>query len=130
MSHLDDRQLQEFKDLLARREAQLREEVRTVEGAMIPPAEVPRREPEETVETAEERVLSGLDHVQLLRDQEELLEIDAARGRIRGGSYGLCSECEEPIPLARLRAVPTARLCLQHQAEWERTHPSAPSFTV
>ena len=130
MSPLDDRQLQEFEDLLARREAQLRDEVRTVEGAMIPPAEVPRREAEETVETAEERVLSGLDHVQLLRDQEELLEIDAARERIRNGSYGLCSECEEPIPLARLRAVPTARLCLQHQAERERTHPSAPSFTV
>jgi len=130
MSYLDDRQLQEFKDLPAQREAQLQEEVRTVEGAMIPPAEVPRREAEETVETAEERVLSGLDHVQLLRDQEELIEIDAARGRIRDGSYGLCSECEEPIPLARLRAVPTARLCLRHQAEWERTHPSAPSFTV
>jgi len=130
MSHLDDRQLQEFADLLARREAQLQEEVRTVEGAMIPPAEVPRREAEELVETAEERVLSGLDHVQLLRDQEELVEIDAARGRIRDGSYGLCRECEEPIPLARLRAMPTARLCLQHQAEWERTHPSAPSFTV
>jgi len=130
MSHLDDRQLQEFEDLLARREAQLREEVRTVEGAMIPPAEVPRREAEETVETAEERVLSALDHVQLLRDQEELLEIDAARERIRNGSYGLCSECEEPIPPARLRAVPTARLCLQHQAERERTHPSAPPFTV
>jgi DnaK suppressor protein len=130
MSHLDEDQLQEFKDLLARREAQLREEVRTVESGMIPPAELPRREADETVETAEERVLSGLDHVQLLRDQEELLEIDAARERIRAGSYGLCSECEEPIPLARLRAVPTARLCLQHQAEWERTHPAAPSFTV
>ena len=130
MSHLDLRQLQQFQGLLAQREAQLHEEVRTVAGTMLAPAEVPLLEAEETVEAAEERVLSGLDHVQLLRDQEELVAIDAARHRIRDGSYGLCNVCEEPIPLARLRAMPTARLCLQHQAEWERTHPSAPSFTV
>ena len=96
MSYLDDRQLQEFKDLLAQREAQLQEEVRTVEGAMIPPAEVPRREAEETVETAEERVLSGLDHVQLLRDQEELIEIDAARGRPRLGILASSVESDDP----------------------------------
>ena len=130
MSPISKQQLQEFQDLLSRRESQLREEVRAVKESSERPAEVPAREAAEMVEAADDRVLSGLDHVQLLRDQEELVEIDAARGRIRDGSYGLCRECEEPIPLARLRAMPTARLCLQHQAEWERTHPSAPSFTV
>ena len=130
MSHLDDKQLQELQDLLARRERQLQEEVRTVEATMTTPAQVPMREAEEPVEAAEARVLSGLDHVQLRRDQEELVEIDAARGRIRDGSYGQCGECGEPIPLARLRALPTARLCLRHQTEWERIHPSVPSFTV
>ena len=130
MNPLDDKQLQAFSDLLARREAQLQEEVRTVGATMSAPAQVPMREAEEPAEAAEERMLSGLDHVQRLRDQEELVEIDAARARIRDGSYGLCRECGEPIPLARLRVVPTARLCLPHQAEWERTHPSAPSFTI
>ena len=79
------------------------------------------------VEAADDRVLSGLDHVQLLRDQEELVEIAAARERLRDGHYGLCSKCGKPIPLGRLRVLPTARLCLEHQAEWERTHPAAPS---
>lgn len=130
MGALDDRQLQELQDLLARREVQLREEVQAMKGATTPPAEVPRQEAEEAAETAGERVLSALDHVQLLRDQEELAAIAAARGRMRDGRYGLCSECGEPIPLARLRAMPTARLCLRHQAERERTHPSAPPFTV
>jgi RNA polymerase-binding transcription factor DksA len=130
MNHLDDRQLDELRELLERREAQLQEEVRTVKGAMIPPADVPQVDVEDPVEAAEERVLSALDHVQLRRDQEELAEIAAARERIRDGGYGLCAECEEPIPLARLRAMPTARLCLRHQAERERTHPSAPPFTV
>ena len=130
MSALDDRQLQEFQDLLARREAQLREEVRAMQGTIDPPVESPRTEAQEAVESAEERVLSALDHVQLLRDQEELIEIAAALGRIRDGSFGLCGECAEPIPLARLRAMPTARLCVRHQAERERTRPSAQSFTV
>ena len=43
---------------------------------------------------------------------------------------GLLSEREAQLQLARLRAMPTARLCLKHQAEWERSHPSAPPFTV
>ena len=130
MSPLGEQQLQEFQDLLARREAELQAEVRSLKETGLPPAEVPQREPTEAVEAADDRVLSGLDHVQLLRDQEELVEIEAARERIRAGRYGLCSECEEPIPLDRLRAMPTARLCLEHQAAWERSHPAAPAFTV
>ena len=130
MSHLDESQLQEIGDLLDKREAQLQEEVRAVTATTTAPAEAPLPDAVEAVEAAENRVLSALDHVQILRDQEELVAIDAARRRIRDGSYGLCAECEEPIPLARLRVVPTARLCLKHQAEWEQTHPAAPPFTV
>jgi RNA polymerase-binding transcription factor DksA len=130
MSPLDEAQLQEIQGLLSARESQLREEVRAAEQGMNAPAQVPRSEAIEAVEAAEGRVLSALDHVQLLRDQEELAEIDAARQRIRDGSYGLCAECAEPIPTARLRALPTARLCLKHQAEWEQTHRSTPPFTV
>lgn len=130
MSPLGKQQLQEFQDLLSRREAQLREEVRTVKETTERPAEGRSREAAEMVEAADDRVLSGLDHLQLLRDQEELVGIAAARERLRDGSYGLCSKCGRAIPLGRLRAMPTARLCLEHQAEWERTHPAAPSFTV
>jgi DnaK suppressor protein len=32
-------------------------------------------------------------------------------------TYGLCEECEEPIPAARLQAVPYAPLCATCQAE-------------
>jgi DnaK suppressor protein len=130
MSPISKQQLQEFQDLLSRRESQLREEVRAVKESSERPAEVPAREAAELVEAADDRVLSGLDHVQLLRDQEELVEIAAARERLRDGHYGLCSKCGKPIPLGRLRVLPTARLCLEHQAEWERTHPAAPQFMV
>ena len=33
------------------------------------------------------------------------------------GAYGLCEECDGPIPVARLRIVPEARYDVTHQAE-------------
>jgi DnaK suppressor protein len=34
-----------------------------------------------------------------------------ALGRIKDGSYGICLACHEPIPIARLEAMPEARNC-------------------
>jgi DnaK suppressor protein len=39
-------------------------------------------------------------------------EIDAALLKIDAGSYGLCESCGNPIPKARLEALPHARLCV------------------
>jgi DnaK suppressor protein len=39
-------------------------------------------------------------------------EIDDALRRIDRKSYGSCERCHEPIPKARLRALPFARLCV------------------
>jgi len=38
---------------------------------------------------------------------------DAARAlqRMAEGTYGLCQNCHQPIPLGRLRTVPDARYC-------------------
>ena len=46
------------------------------------------------------------------RDHEALAEIRAAEGRLAAGTYGVCEECRRAIPAARLRALPTARLCV------------------
>ena len=40
----------------------------------------------------------------------EVDEIDAALARIGNGTYGICERCGEPIPRARLKALPQARL--------------------
>ena len=39
-------------------------------------------------------------------------EIDHALARIAGGTYGACQNCGQPIPRARLKALPYARLCV------------------
>jgi DnaK suppressor protein len=62
------------------------------------------------------------------RDAAELAEVRNALGRMASGSYGLCQECGEPIPLARLRAFPTARFDLAHQRSRERDATRAPTL--
>lgn len=50
----------------------------------------------------------------------EVQSIDRALRRIDEGSYGLCSECGDPIAEARLKALPFAELCLKCQADYEK----------
>jgi DnaK suppressor protein len=39
-------------------------------------------------------------------------EIDRALAKIQAGTYGLCEQCGQPIPEARLQALPQAALCV------------------
>jgi RNA polymerase-binding transcription factor len=48
-----------------------------------------------------------------------LREIDSALARLHAGLYGLCAACGGPIPLARLRALPFATLCVPCQSNSE-----------
>ena len=57
----------------------------------------------EEVETAE-----GLEQVRL----EEARDIRAALQRIADGTYGTCANCGAEIAPARLKALPTATLCI------------------
>jgi DnaK suppressor protein len=50
----------------------------------------------------------------LLQNQEQALEeISEALERINRGSYGSCEECKQPIPRARLQALPATRYCVE-----------------
>jgi len=40
-------------------------------------------------------------------------EIDRALTKITAGTYGVCESCGQPIPRARLKALPYAALCVQ-----------------
>ncbi len=46
---------------------------------------------------------------------EELEQLRWALTRLDEGSYGACEDCEAPIPLARLRALPLATRCVRCQ---------------
>ncbi len=47
-------------------------------------------------------------------------EITATLACIADGTYGRCLDCNEPIPSARLKALPTATLCVLCQSAAER----------
>ena len=46
------------------------------------------------------------------REGKFLNHIEEALQRVESGDYGNCSDCENPIPLERLVAVPTATRCV------------------
>jgi len=48
-------------------------------------------------------------------------EIDAALARIDAGTYGICTNCGEEIPPARLEAYPWASLCIDCRRKTERS---------
>ncbi len=50
-----------------------------------------------------------------------LYHIDEALRRIKDKTYGKCQECGEEISLARLEAVPHARLCIDCKEKEEKT---------
>jgi RNA polymerase-binding transcription factor len=50
-------------------------------------------------------------------DMKLLREISDALRRIEHGSYGICLECDEPISVKRLDALPWARYCVRCQEE-------------
>ena len=68
-------------------------------------------EPLDTADLAAEDLDHDLALGQLSGEQDVLYEIQAALGRIRGGTYGTCEVIGEPISKARLRAIPWTRFC-------------------
>jgi DnaK suppressor protein len=53
------------------------------------------------------------------RQRRELEEIEDALTRLENGVFGVCEGCARPIALARLRAMPAARHCLDCQKRLE-----------
>jgi DnaK suppressor protein len=53
-------------------------------------------------------------------DLRELRAVESALERIAQGSYGICANCSSVIGADRMRAQPTAALCITCQTEAER----------
>lgn len=115
---LSERHVQFFRDLLQKLKTELLETGETGDQA------------EEVVELDQARVgrLSRMDAMQAQamsretgrRRRRQLLEIDAALGRIESGDYGGCFECGEAINPKRLEANPCSTLCIECAAASEK----------
>jgi RNA polymerase-binding protein DksA len=71
-------------------------------------------------DTATETYDRELDYTLEENSEHVLADIDAALKRIDDGTYGVCTNKGEQIPVERLEARPWATLCIDCQRELER----------
>ena len=53
-------------------------------------------------------------------ERKSLYDLDDALKRIEDGTFGICDDCKSSIAKIRLRAVPSARLCIKCQQKREK----------
>src|SRR5215210_1001669 len=46
--------------------------------------------------------------------REQLDAVELALTKLDDGTYGKCERCQQPIPEARLEAMPASRFCIEH----------------
>ena len=68
------------------------------------------------LDSAQDELSSQLAEV----ESRELAQIEHALERMENGTYGVCEVTEQPIPLARLQALPYATTCIEAQREMEK----------
>ncbi len=115
---------EEFKKLLLRRRAQLSGEVEKLaeetlrhnrQDAAGDLSSMPIHMADIASDNFEKEL--NLDFIQM--ESAEVRDMDEALARIEEGTFGTCESCDKPIPKARLRAVPHARLCIGCKREEE-----------
>lgn len=112
-------QLKQFRQLLLAERAKFAGEIKSIaEETLKSPREASGDLSAYTVHMADmaadtyERELS----MNLVSSEQEVLyQIEDALKRMDEGSFGICQQCNKPITMTRLKAVPYASLCIQCQ---------------
>jgi len=120
---LSNEQREQLRAALASRHRELREEIRqdlldSQDQHFVDLAGQVRDLEEASVAD----LLVDIDLALIDKHISEIRDIDAALLRLRTGSYGVCTECGEPVAPQRLFAFPTAKRCLPCQENYERSH--------
>lgn len=80
------------------------------------------RAPADSGDQAAGDALADLNLAIIDRHVREIRDIDAARARIKEGSFGSRIDCRAEIGFERLRAYPTAKRCFACQRQHEKTY--------
>jgi DnaK suppressor protein len=100
---------QHARELLARERARIEREL----------ADLKPHDPEDTPDAGAELFEDELSEGEAERLREELTAIERAERRLEEGTYGISVESGEPIPDARLEAIPWAERTTEEQARFE-----------
>jgi len=80
------------------------------------------RSPADSGDEATGDALADLNLAIIDRHVREIRDIEATRARIKGGSFGTCTDCSGDIGFERLLAYPTAKRCFTCQRQHEKTY--------
>jgi len=129
MKHLKPDEISRLREQLLERERELRGEIREL---LLQSDEQHHKDLAGLVaDVGDESVanmLADLDTAVIDRHVHELRELEAARGRMIAGDYGLCADCGRDIDYERLAAFPAAVRCVvcQRQRETVYVHEATP----
>jgi DnaK suppressor protein len=70
-------------------------------------------DPDDEGAVAVQSVVKELALSNMEREIRTLAEVELSLRRLTTGEYGVCGGCGQPIPEARLRALPWTRLCVE-----------------
>jgi DnaK suppressor protein len=118
---MDKKTLKKFKEII------LKERERLAVEAGKATREIQTLGEDKPIESEEKASVEiVLDVLAKLRDQgnKELKDIEDAINKIETGAYGLCEECGQKIAEARIKVLPTARLCINCKEQIERREKS------
>ena len=101
-----------YKRMLAKKAEEVRRSMSAQKAAqVVSRLDIPSDEGDLSQQHHEEWIFLNRNTI----DMKLLREIGDALHRLDHGNYGTCMECEEPISVKRLDAVPWARYCVRCQ---------------
>ena len=131
MKHLRQSQLAYLEAKLRLRTCDLRDDIRR---ELMQSDDARHRELADKVGDAGDHsvayLVADLDAAAVDRDIRELRSVEAARERLKEGTYGVCPDCGKAIPWPRLLAQPDAARCVPCAQRHDRqyAHEAAPSL--
>jgi RNA polymerase-binding protein DksA len=128
---LTDSERSELESLINRRRNELTGEIAAnVERTRSDSFDAVAGEAPDAGDEALASLVADTENAEARRDLRELRALEAALKRLNEGTYGVCEECGDDIPLERLRVNPGATRCVRCQSVYEKTHshPSEPTL--
>ncbi|MBN2815430.1 MAG: RNA polymerase-binding protein DksA [Campylobacterales bacterium] len=106
-----------FKSLLESRRKEILKSIHTVQKELIELGTCELNDEGDYASTGEHL---QIDTQLILKQQQELKEIDHSLGKLSRGEYGSCEMCDDDIGFQRLKVKPQALYCIHCRAIAEK----------
>jgi DnaK suppressor protein len=87
-------------------------ELKTILATAVAPYSTDNVEFDDEAARLDQRISSTVDEQVVVKAQQELNRLNSNLEWLDSDEAGLCSDCGCEIPVARLQAIPTTRLCV------------------